>query len=279
VGRIDDIANRYVEDWAPLNPVGATFVGILGYDDKLTNLSPAGFEAQADLARRALADLRPEEPGNEQERVAKEAMLERLGRELALHDAGEVISEVNVISSPLHGVRSVFDLMPTEGAEAAAAIAARMAAVPTALTQWKQTLEYAADRGYVSARHQILEVANQCEMWTDEAGDNFFPELVARVKRDGPVPDALAADLDRGAVAATAAVIELAGFLRGFAPRGREKQAAGRERYELTSQFFLGARIDLEETYQWGFEELARLEGEMNRTQRHHLIGGFINGS
>ena len=37
-------------------------------------------------------------------------------------------------------------------------------------------------------------------------------------------------------------------------------KAAGRERYELASQYFLGARVDLDETYAWGFEELARLE-------------------
>jgi uncharacterized protein (DUF885 family) len=279
VGRIDDIANRYVEEWAPLNPIGATFVGISGFDDKLTDLSPDGFEAQAELARRALAELRPEAPGNEHERVAKEAMLERVGLELAMHDAGEMIGEINVISSPLHGVRSVFDLMPTGGEQAAATIAARLAAVPTALQQWRQTLLYAADRGHVSARQQILEVAKQCDMWTDEAGDNFFPALAARVKRDGPVPDSLAAELDRGAAAATAAVIELAGFLRSFAPRGLEKQAAGRERYELASQYFLGTRVDLEETYQWGFEELARLEGEMNTVADKIEPGSDVDGA
>ena len=53
-------------------------------------------------------------------------------------------------------------------------------------------------------------------------------------------------------------------FLRDeLAPRGRDKQAAGRERYALASQYFLGAKVDLDETYAWGFEELARLEDEM----------------
>jgi uncharacterized protein (DUF885 family) len=264
VGRINNIANQYVERWAPLNPTGATLAGILGYDDKLTDLSPEGFEARADLARGVLAEVGAEEPGNEHERVAREAMLERIGLELAMHETGETTSEVNVISSPLHQLRSVFDLMPTDGEEAAAGIAARLVAVPTALAQWKRTLLSAADRGYVSARQQMLEVAKQCDIWTDEAGDNFFPDLVARVRRDGPVRDSLAADLDRAAAAANAATVELAAFLREeMAARGLEKQAVGRERYELASRYFLGARVDLEETYRWGFEELARLEGEM----------------
>ena len=40
MGSIDDIADRYVEQWAPLDPIGATFVGVAGHDDTLTDLSP-----------------------------------------------------------------------------------------------------------------------------------------------------------------------------------------------------------------------------------------------
>ena len=28
------IANRYVDEWAPLSPIGATYVGIAGHDDR-----------------------------------------------------------------------------------------------------------------------------------------------------------------------------------------------------------------------------------------------------
>ena len=53
-------------------------------------------------------------------------MQERLGLELARHDAGEITSEVNVIASGLHEIRMVFDLMPTEGEQAQADVAARL---------------------------------------------------------------------------------------------------------------------------------------------------------
>ena len=105
MGRIDDLANRYVADWAPLDPTGATYVGINGHDDKLTDLSPEGYAARADLTRRTLAELHAIEPADEAERVAKEAMQERLGLELARYDAGETTSEINVIASGLHGIR------------------------------------------------------------------------------------------------------------------------------------------------------------------------------
>jgi uncharacterized protein (DUF885 family) len=265
VGRIDDLANSYVDRWAPLNPTGATYVGIAGYDDKLDDLSPEGFAASADLTRRTLAELDSVEADTEPERVAKEAMQERLGLELARYDSGETASELNVISSALHGMRSTFDLMPTEGVQAAANIAARLNAFPHALGQYQVTLRDAAANGHVSPRHQMLEVAKQCDVWTDPQGDNFYHGLADRILAGGDAGKT-SDDLRRGAAAATAATAGFAAFLREeLAPLGREKQAAGRERYQLASQYFLGARIDLDETYAWGFEELARLEDEMRR--------------
>jgi uncharacterized protein (DUF885 family) len=260
VGRIDDLANRYVDEWAPLSPTGATYVGISGYDDRLDDLSPEGLAAGAELTRRTIAELDVIDPETESEHVAQEAMLERLGLELARYDAGETASDVNVISSALHGLRMVFDLMPTDGEEAVANIAARLGGFPRALEQYRRTLTEAADAGHVSARAQLLAVAEQCAAWTDPDRDDFFHSLAGRLDADG----ALAAQLRQGAAAATAATAAFGEFLRTeLAPRGREKQAAGRERYELASQYFLGAKIDLDETYAWGFEELHRLETEM----------------
>ncbi|GGM31450.1 MULTISPECIES: DUF885 domain-containing protein [Micromonospora] len=269
MGRIDDLADRYVADWAPLNPTGATYVGITGYDNLLDDLTPQGYEARAELARRTLADLDVTEPATEPERAAKEAMQERLGLELARHDSGDAASEVNVVSSGLHELRSVFDLMPTEGTEAQANIAARLNRFAAALEGYKTTLRTTAAAGKVSSQAQLVEVAKQCDVWIDPDGDNVFHALVERLDADGTI----GAELRRGAAAATAAIAEFGQFLRTeMAPQGREKQAAGRERYELASQYFLGAKVDLDETYAWGFEELARLEADM-RTVSARIAG------
>ena len=57
MGQIDEIADRYVDEWAELDPIGATYVGIAGHDDRLTDLSPEGYAALAELDRRTLAQL------------------------------------------------------------------------------------------------------------------------------------------------------------------------------------------------------------------------------
>ncbi|MBX7264731.1 DUF885 domain-containing protein [Micromonospora sp. Llam7] len=269
MGQIDDLANRYVADWAASSPTGATYAGIAGYDDQLDDLSPDGYAARAELTRRTLADLDATQPDTEAERTAREAMQERLGLELDRYSAGETTSEVSVITSGLHDIRMVFDLMPTEGDEARANIAARLNLFSGTLDGYKTTLRAAASAGRVSSRAQLLEVAKQCDAWVDPDGDNIFHGLVERLGADGT----LDADLRRGAAAATAATAEFGQFLRTeLAPLGRDKQAAGRERYELASQYFLGARIDLDEAYAWGFAELARLEADM-RTVAAQIVG------
>ena len=46
-------------------------------------------------------------------------------------------------------------------------------------------------------------------------------------------------------------------------PAAPEADACGRERYALHSRDFVGAVVDLEETYRWGQEELARITAQM----------------
>jgi len=60
-------------------------------------------------------------------------------------------------------------------------------------------------------------------------------------------------------------------------PLGRDREAAGRERYQLASRYFLGATVDLEEAYAWGFDELARLEAEMRTVADKIVPGGTVD--
>jgi uncharacterized protein (DUF885 family) len=278
VGQIDEIADRYVDEWAPLDPVGATYAGIPGHEDRLTDQSPEGYAARADLDRRTLAQLELVVPADERERVAKDAMQERLGLALERYDAGAITSEISVLSGGLHALRSIFDLMPLAGEEPAGAIAARMSAMPVALAQSRHTLLEAAAHGHVAARRQILEVARQCDSWVAVDGDDFWPGLARRVVEAAPVPDSLADNLEEGAAKAREATADYARFLRDeLAPLGREREGVGRERYELASRYFLGAAVDLEETYAWGFEELARLETEMRAVSDKIVPGGSVD--
>jgi uncharacterized protein (DUF885 family) len=273
---VDAIAERFVDDYAALDPISATYLGLPGYDDVLTDLSPDGYAARADLTRRALADATAATPVDEREQIAKDAFLERLGLDVELDDARVPQSQVSVITSGLHEVRSVFDLMPTEGEEAWSNIGARLAAIPAALDGYRETLSRSADEGHVAAKRQLTSVAEQVRSWTgQEGGENFFLGLVAKTDVDG-----MRGDLERQAQGASDAFAEFGRWLASdLAPRGRDKDAVGRERYSLGSRYFLGATVDLEETYAWGFEELKRIEDEMARVADKITPGDSVDAA
>ena len=180
MGTITEIADRYTERLAELDPVQATEVGIGGHDGELTDLSPAGFAARADLDRATIAELTAAGAATERDRVARDAMLERLGLAVERYDAGDTTSELNVAASWVQGIRQVFDLMPAGTQEAARDHAARLAAVPAAYAGLQETLAAAARAGRVAPARQVREVARQCAEWT-APGSDFYAGLVRRV--------------------------------------------------------------------------------------------------
>ena len=270
------IADAYVEDYCALDPVTATYIGVPGHEHRLTDYSPAGFAAREALTRKALADASAATPTDEREQVAKDAFLERLGLEVEMYDAKVPQAQISVISSPLHEIRSVLDLMDTDGPEAWENIDARLAAFPEALDGARVTLTEAAESGHVAARRQIEEIAEQVRSWTGQRGTtgNFFTQLVEGSGLDGPLRDRL----DRSAAAASDATASFGRFLEtDLAPRGREVEACGRELYSLGSRYFLGTTVDLGETYAWGWQELARIEADMARVAQDIVPGGSVD--
>ncbi|MFC6154427.1 DUF885 domain-containing protein [Nocardioides yefusunii] len=261
---VDARCDAYVVEYAALDPIAATYYGIEGYDHLLTDYSPAGFAAREELARRALADVAALTPVDAREAVAKAAFLERVGLQVELSEAGHERCALSVIDSPLHSIRSVFDLMPTEGTEAWEKIVARLEAVPATLEGYRVTLAEEAARGHVVAARQYTEVAAQVERWTGQTGSgDFFVDLAAGADAEG----ALRTGLEKAARAASRALAEFGMFLDDeMAPQGRRNEAVGREHYALASRAFLGAEIDLEETYAWGWAELARIKADMDVT-------------
>ena len=278
---VDAIADAYVEDYAALDPITATYLGVAGHEDRLTDLSPDGFAAREALTRDALAAARAATPVDEREQVAREAFLERLGLEVEMYDAGVPQSEVSVITSGLHEVRQVFDLMDTDGDDAWARVDARLAAIPETLAGYRATLLRSAGAGHVSDRRQLTVVAGQIRSWTGQNGSGdtgsaggFFAGLV----RGSGTGGALRSQLERHAEAATGAFAEFGRFLEtDLAARGRETEAVGRDRYALGSRYFLGATVDLEETYRWGWEELGRIEDDMAAVARRIVPSGSVD--
>ena len=272
---VDALADRFVEEYATADPIAATYLGIAGHDDRLTDYSPDGFAGRDALTRRTLRAAEQAQPVDERERVAREAMLERLSLDVERYEAAIPQSQLNVIDSPMHDIRQVFDLMPTEGEQAWENIAARLEQVPAALDGYRRTLVEAADGGQVTARRQALACAAQCRSWTGQDGE---PDVFSTLVEGFATKGALRERLGVAAIRASEAYASFGEFLeRELAPRARERDAVGRDLYALGSRYFLGAAVDLEETYAWGWHELARIETEMALVADKLAAGGGVD--
>ncbi|TCO48119.1 DUF885 domain-containing protein [Actinocrispum wychmicini] len=258
---VHEASNRFVDEFATLDPIAATFAGIPTDETKLTDFSPDGYRERSELAERSLRTVEATEPADESQRAAKAHFLERIGLDIEIHRAGLAVGQVNVIASPIQELRQVFDLMPTETAEHWAVIAKRLANMPSGLAGVRASILDAAARGQLSARRQILKVAEQCETWSGATGDSFFATFVEGAR---DVPGAPLAELAAAADTAAAAYAEMAKFMRAeIAGKAPAKDAVGREAYELWSRNYIGARLDLQEAYEWGWAEFFRVEKEM----------------
>ncbi|WP_104137138.1 DUF885 domain-containing protein [Arthrobacter sp. ZGTC131] len=256
---IDGVADAYTDTLIRLNPSFATILGVPGHDTEFQDFSPAGIAEFAAAARGALDELAGLAPADDVDAVTLDAMRERLGLQLEIHETGWDAAELNNIESPAQNIRSIFDLMPTDTQEHWEHIAGRANNVPGALSGYIESLRAAKAAGRVSARRQVGIVIEQTTRYAAE--DGFFAKLAAGARTaDGPLPEELQKKLDDGTAAARAAYAEFAAFLENeLLPVAPDKDAVGRERYALASRSFLGATVDLEETYAWGVGELDRI--------------------
>jgi uncharacterized protein (DUF885 family) len=259
---IDTIADAWVDTLAEQLPTLATYIGRSEYNDRYGDYSPEGMDRLIGAGRATLDALDAATPVDAVDSVTKEDLSRELRLEIGLHDAKWHLRDLNVIASPVQDIRSVLDLMPTDTAEDWAVIATRLGAIPEALDGYIETLRTGIAQGIVPARRQVVEVVTQIARYTADQG--FFAAFAAEAApTEGQLPASLARDLADNANAARVSYDALSQFLSSeLAPVAGEKDAVGRELYALQSQRFLGATIDLDETYDWGVEELARMVAE-----------------
>jgi uncharacterized protein (DUF885 family) len=270
------VADRYVDALCDLDPLVATQLGTRPGDDRLPDLSPAGLAAEEALERATLAELDrvlaadPSLDDDPIERRCARLLRERIGAELAAHEAGEGFLTLNNLFSPIHAIRQIFSLMPAVTEADWQVIGRRMARVPEAYRGFRETLEEGCRRGLVVAPRQAETVVVQLDEWL--AGP-YFAGFVASA------PEAVLPELVPAARAADEAVVEMRDYLRDvYAPHTMgTPDAVGRERYALAVRRWTGSDLGtaqgLEEAYAWGWSEHRRILAEQ-RIEAEKVLPG-----
>ena len=251
---ISKILDRFIEDGIKLSPLSATYMGIPGYDDKLDDLSPTGAKKGEDLVRNTLNAVKNETPANEFDRIAKEVAIERLSSELKLSETKESHVTFNLIASPVTEIRQIFEMMK-DSPELVSNVTKRLSGIKSAFDGWRLTIEEAAKDGKVNQKRQVLATAGQL----DTFAKGGFTAVAAKFN---PAKDN--SELLQAAKSAESACAELATWLREkYAPMSQPEDGVGETRYKLWARHFTGADLNIRETYEWGVQELQRINDRM----------------
>jgi uncharacterized protein (DUF885 family) len=263
-----EIADRFVETYAALSPIGATYMGVPGYDHLMTDFSPDGAEAMVAAERSAIRDMEAAIPTNDRERVCRDTFLEELRLGVEQHEAGEHLRGLNILHSPVQSTRSIFDMMPQANEEHWSNIASRIERVSEALDDYRRSMRLGADRGLVAARRQVAGAASQLKTWSGVDGtEPFFDRLLAGFNETEHGGAALKSRLEAAAKTASASFAQFASFLQDeYMPVATEVDGIGKERYSLAARSYNGIALDLEETYRWGWEQARWVQTEMEKT-------------
>ena len=260
-----EISHRFVDDWAALHPTDATIYGVAGHDHRWTDYSPEGAAARAELMRRYRGEIAPhlDHPDRVQWLAAR-VLDEYLARQQTWYENREHLRDLNHIDSPLQDMRTALEMLDLGTPEGRQALRERLAGLGTALGSYQAALEEGRRQGLVAARRQVESVVAQAEALAGEES------MLVRFARED-------ASLEREAAAARGALRVFADYLTGtYLPSAAEEDAVGEERYLRMVRRFLGAGIDPQATYRWGWEEIHRIRAEMSLLADEILPGGSM---
>jgi uncharacterized protein (DUF885 family) len=273
---IDQIANNWVKTMTELSPSFATYIGAKIGADQLDDYSPRAQALFAKEAKAVLEKLSKATPVDKTDEVTLDALRSDLELSIELYEAKLYRRDLNVIASPAQNTRDIFDLAPTATTKDWENLSKRMLAVKESLAGYQESLREGIAANDTPAVRQVernieqaLEIAKS---------DGFFNTFAAAAKLEsGELSENLKNELLESALIATKAYGEFAEFLKTeLLPNANPMDAIGRERYELFSRGFLGAKIDLDDTYQWGIEELARVVHEQEQVANEIKAGASV---
>lgn len=268
------LSDRFIEQLAALDPGMATALGIAGHDHEMTDFSPAGHDARAQVVRNTLAELNTTEATTDADRLAAGVLRESLELGVVELDAGEHLRSIRVIAGDVDEARAIFDLMPTANAHDWSVIAERMSKVPQAYAGMRESWKFGMERNIVASRRQALAVSEQLLTWSGHGVPAFFEQFAesAAAISDSPVNALRKAAKECSLAMATTAV-----FLRDeYAPVADPRDGVGPERHAISRRRFMGMNVDAQEAYAWGWGEVQRLDQEMSRVAQEISPGASL---
>ena len=279
MSKIYEIADGFVDTLAELNPIVATYLGVPGYDHLMPDFSPEASDRANEAERDVLRRIQAEHSESLRERRCDETVQEEMTWSIDQYEAGLHYSGMNILHSPVQSLRQIFDLMPRSSSDDWENIAARMEGISDSLASYRVTLERGIDRGVTTSKRQTSGCIEQIETWIGKSGAKpFFNGIAEAGASSDDVSEELAKRLADAATSANAAYAGFAEYLRkDYLSEARERDAVGCEHYCVTSRSYNGIDLNLNETYEWGWDQLRWVQSEMRKAADEIKTGSTID--
>jgi uncharacterized protein (DUF885 family) len=264
------IADAYVAELAAHEPDAAQAAG-LPNPGPLADIGPEWLQRKYDLQgeTRAALDALPADAGDP---ALRAALAERLERERLLFDTGFTPRLVAGLATPLHLIRYAIEGLAVTPDAAGDELVARLEAVPHGVAQYIDALRWSRDNADrftgtgVAPVRQLDTLADQVDLW-------ISADWFGSVPIDEGVDAATRARVRAAGDRANASLTELVGVLREeLGPVAPTTDGVGPRVYADLAAAMLGARIDLADTYAYGWAELERLVARARAVARE--LGG-----
>lgn len=279
MSKIFEIADGFVDTLAELNPIVATYLGVPGYDHLMPDFSPEASGRSNAAEKDVLRRIQAERAGTVRERRCSETVQEEMSWSIDQHELGLHYSGMNILHSPVQSLRQIFDLMPKSSTEDWENIASRMEGIDASLKSYRATLDEGIDQRKTSSKRQTAGCIEQIDTWVGEGDATPFFDGIAEAGASlEEVDDVLARRLANAATAANSAYSEFADYLRSrYMGKAKGRDAVGREHYSVTSRSYNGINLNLDETYEWGWEQLRWVQSEMQKAAEQIKPGSTID--
>lgn len=260
------LSDQFVNEVVELFPQVGTGIGAPGVDHLWDDYSPAGEEAGVELARsyrRRFAEHlnHPDRWQRHAARVCHDFQLEVEHT----YDQGLRYLNLRHTAGIMDAIRDIFDEMNTSTEGGWENVATRLETVDQPLAGAIATFEEGRQRGIVAARLQVESTIVQARHLS---GTNSKWLLLAR-SAEKATSQEVAERVAKAVDHARAAMGDFADYVESiYMPHATEVNGVGPERYVASADRFLGLTIDPIETYEWGWEEVNRLQGAMVEAAR-----------
>lgn len=267
-----ELASDLVDDIVAVNPTLATSLGLPGANHLWGgSFGPVGIAESVGIYERYEPRLSQIESDEPRQRLAVRVMQGAVAETRASFEAGDQFRELRHLGSPLHRMRSIFDVMPTSTNADRADIVARLQTMGQPLDDYRDLLSEGMAENIIVARRQVESVLRQVRRMAEDPAS--FGAIATKVAASGID----AAPVEAASLQARAALSAFADWLETeYLPGAGQEDAVGADVYTRAADRLVGIAVDPDEAYVWGWEEFGRLRDEMQRVADTIVPGASV---